>query len=381
MASTLPYNIQIINWALARAGFSAQQFAKENPEIKILDWIDNRKQPTIKQLEIFSNKVHLPFGYLFLNEPPQEKLPFPFFRTGKITTSQISTEVYDTIQIIQRKQDWLRDYLAEVEGIDPLSFVGKFGRQTRATDIIKNIKTTLDLRDDWATKFATVIEARNYLIDKIEEIGILVTVSGFVGNNTHRTISVEECRGFVLVDDYAPFLFINNKDAQTAQIFTLIHELAHVWLGKSAGFDLNELMPADDPIERLCDEVAAALLVPEKLFVEKWQSAVNNFFFLSMYFKVSPIVIARRALELKKIDQETFFAFYNSYKAKANEDSAVSSVNIGGDFYNTAKWRMSPRFMRYVNKAVNGGDLLYKDAYRLTGLSGKTYSEFLKKKM
>lgn len=379
MNPPIPYNIQIVNWAIARAGFSVQQFAEQNPEIKILDWIENRKQPTITQLEKFSNKVHLPFGYLFLTEPPKESLPFPFFRTGKINTTQVSTEVYDTIQIIQRRQDWLKDYLIETEGSQPLTFVSQFSIESGANNIAKSIKRSLQLKDDWAVQFSTVIDARNALIEKIENLGIIVTVAGYVGNNTKRTIPVDECRGFVLVDEYVPFLFVNNKDAQTAQIFTLIHELVHVWLGKSAGFDLNGLLPANDPIEKLCDEIAASILVPQNLFDNKWE-LTNNFHSLSMYFKVSPIVIARRALDLKKINKDVFFSFYNSYKIKGN-DNDNDIVSGGGNFYHTAKWRLSPRFMGYINQAVENGDLLYTEAYRLTGLTGKTYPEFLKQKM
>lgn len=92
---------------------------------------------------------------------------------------------------------------------------------------------------------------------------LLPFFNGVVENNSHRKISVYECRGFVLVDEMAPFMFINNADWKSAQMFSIVHELAHIWTGHSAGFDFRRLQPADDPIEKLCDQIAAEFLVPE----------------------------------------------------------------------------------------------------------------------
>lgn len=90
----------------------------------------------------------------------------------------------------------------------------------------------------------------------IEDKGIITVFNGIVENNTSRPIPVDECRGFVW-DEMAPFMFINNADWKSAQMFTIVHELAHIWTGHSAGFDFRKLQPADDPIEILCDKVAA----------------------------------------------------------------------------------------------------------------------------
>ncbi|HMM61712.1 MAG TPA: ImmA/IrrE family metallo-endopeptidase, partial [Candidatus Rifleibacterium sp.] len=73
----------------------------------------------------------------------------------------------------------------------------------------------------------------NILVERSEQAGIIILRSGKVGNNTHRTLDVKEFRGFVIYDELAPFIFINGADAKAAQIFTLVHELAHVWLGAS----------------------------------------------------------------------------------------------------------------------------------------------------
>lgn len=366
-------NTAIIEWAILRNGSDLEGFYVSNPKVK--DWVEGNAYPTIKQLENFSKKVHVPFGYLFLQTPPVEQIPIPFFRTGQGKVDKVSLNVYDTIQILQERQDWLVEYLSNL-GYDDLDFVGKYDISTSFNTIVQDIKQTLNLSDDWASSCATWEEALNHLTRQIEEVGIIVTFNGIVGNNTKRPIEPKECRGFVLVDKKAPFLFINSKDAKAAQMFTIIHELAHVWLGKTAGFDNQQMLPANDPVELLCDKVAAEFLVPENHLKTKWLESDGNFKNLSRIFKVSPIVIARRALDLNLINRATFFSFYNQYINNLNTEKKESK-SLGGDFYGTAKKRISLRFANYVNNAVNENTLLYRDAYKLTSLKGDTYTNFI----
>lgn len=360
----------MIVWAIERCGYSVEDFYLKFPKVK--DWVSGQKQPTLKQLEEFTRKVHVPLGYLFLNNPPNEKLPMPFFRTGKNKLTKVSLNLYHTIQIIQDRQEWLTDYLSEND-FPELNFVGKYNVNSNYLEIVDDIKTTLNVKDNWASKYHNWEETLSELTNQIEDVGIVVTFNGVVGNNTTRKIDVNECRGFVLVDKKAPFLFINSQDAKAAQMFTLIHELAHVWLGESAGFDNQNMSPANDPVEVLCDKVAAEFLVPELLFKKEWDTT-HDYKKLSRIFKVSPIVIGRRALDLNLITKKAFFNFYNAYVQEINDKKARSS---GGSFYETAKKRISLRFASFVNNAVNENKLLYRDAYRLTNLKGNTYNKFI----
>lgn len=364
-------NSNILNWAITRAGNDLEEFYTENSDV--LDWINGDKNPTLKQLEKFTHKVHVPFGYMFMNEPPKEEVPIPFFRTGSAPRDNISLNVYQTIQIIQDRQNWLTNYLQENEYSD-LNFVGKYNNSSDYKEIANDIRKTLNLSVNWASKLGSWEQALEYLTLQIEEIGVIVNFNGIVGNNTRRKILVDECRGFVLVNNKAPFLFINSGDARAAQMFTLIHEIAHIWLGESAGFDNKQMLPANNPTEILCDKIAAEFLVPEIFFKEKWNTS-QNIKYLSSVFKVSPIVIARRALDLGLMSKPSFFEFYNTYmsefkKKKENQGS-------GGNFYATAKKRISLRFVGYVNNAVNDNNLLYRDAYKLTSLKGNTYEKFI----
>lgn len=365
-------NRSLIEWAIIRDGHEIEEYLDANPRVN--QWLTGDKKPTVKQLEDFSRKIHVPFGYLFLEEPPKEELNFPFFRTGKEATDQVSLNVYDIVQQVQKRQDWLSEYLQE-EDHEPLEFVGKFSLETPFKEIVNDIRKTLGLQINWAGYHNTWERALEFLTIQIEEIGIVTNFSGIVGNNTRRTIDVNECRGFVLVDDYAPFMFVNSADAKAAQMFTIIHELAHIWIGQSAGFDMQKLLPADDPIELLCDKVAAEFLVPQNYLLSIWQEE-KNFQKLNRVFKVSPIVVARRALDLNLISKNDFFGFYNNYINQIKNLRLNSGG--GGNFYATAKKRVSLMFASFVNNAVKEQKILYRDAYKLTGLKGDTYANFIK---
>ncbi len=360
----------MLTWAITRAGKDFDDVSSKVPNLQ--KWIQGEKKPTVKQLQDFSRRVYLPFGYFFLPEPPEEELPIPYFRSPGSTDRNVHINVYDTILIMQQRQEWLREYLVD-NGFESLPFVGRRQNESSALRIVDDIRNTLELSETWASEFNRWQDALNYLSEKIEDAGIVTVFNGIVDNNTSRIIPVENCRGFVLVDEIAPFMFINNADSKAAQMFTLVHELAHIWTGISAGFDFRQLQPAQDPNEILCDKVAAEFLVPERTFNIVWERR-SSIEYAARYFKVSQIVIARRALDTGKISRTRFFQFYNDYITRD-----VKGKSDGGNFYATTRKRLSITYAAHVNNAVRSGQLLYRDAYKLTSLKGDTFHKFFEK--
>ncbi len=360
----------MLTWAVARAGYDLAEFSEKVPNLK--KWLKGEKNPTVKQLEAFSKKVYLPFGYLFLSEPPKEELPIPFFRTNDHQYKDVSINVYDTILLMQQRQDWLSNYLQDND-FERLEFVGSFNKVFDVNKIVHDLRKTLALTESWASEYGTWEKSLNKLVERIEDVGIITVFNGIVENNVYRKIPVDECRGFVLVDDFAPFMFINNADSKADQMFTLVHELAHIWTGHSAGFDFRKLQPADDPIEVLCDKIAAEFLVPETAFNAFWANhpIIKR---ASRHFKVSEMVIARRALDTGKITKKEFFEFYKEYKNR--EYLKKESLPSGDNFYATTRKRLSPTFAAHINNAVNTDQLLHRDAYKLTSLKGDTFKTF-----
>lgn len=238
----------------------------------------------------------------------------------------MSLNLQETIRILKYRQDWLADYLSEIEE-EPLEFVGKFGLQHRPETIAENMRTTLGLDRNWASLFPTWSDAKKFLTQKIEDAGIVLVFNSVVENNNHRKINPAECRGFVLVDSLAPFLFINSADSKSAQMFTIAHELAHVWTGVSAGFDFKQMLPANDPMEKLCDQVAAEFLVPAEEFTNFWKDNPDTEK-AARQFKVSQIVAARRALDLGMWDKKPFSVSIKAiFKKNIKENHPVAATS------------------------------------------------------
>ncbi|MFN3554839.1 MAG: ImmA/IrrE family metallo-endopeptidase [Bacteroidales bacterium] len=370
MPAAVTIEPKMLTWAITRAGRDVESFIAEEPRVQ--HWLDGSKQPTLRQLEEFSKKVHVPFGYLFLDSPPKESLLIPFFRSETGRVKNVHINVYDTILLMQNRQTWLKEYLAEND-FPNLPFVGRFRSNNNIEDVAADIRQVLGLTGEWASAMPNWEKALSHLAEKIEEQGIVIVFNGVVENNNYRKIPVSDCRGFVMVDPLAPFMFINNADAKAAQMFTIAHELAHIWIGQSAGFDFRNMQAAPDPIEQFCDKVAAELLVPESHFTRVWQQT-PDISKCSRHFKVSEIVIARRALDTGKLTRDEFFDFYRNYMARWQ--SSKGNRPSGGDFYVNTRKRLSMPFAAHVNNALKSGQLLHRDAYKLTGLKGDTFQTF-----
>jgi Zn-dependent peptidase ImmA (M78 family) len=365
-------NRSILSWALERA--PADLTAKFR---QLNKWLSGEVQPTLRQLEAFAKAAAVPLGYFFLDAPPAESIPIPHFRTLPNAADQpASADLLETVWVMEQRQSWMREYLVE-RGDKPLAFVGSASVHDAPAQVAQEIRRTLGMDANWAAGQRTWSEALRALRTRAESVGILVVISSIVGNNARRKLSVDEFRGFVLVDEYAPLVFINGADGKAAQMFTLAHELAHVWLGRSAAFDLRALQPARDEIEEACNRIAAEFLVPTTAFMEVWprvEADADRFQKLARYFKVSEIVAARRALDLKVIARDAFLRFYEAYRA---QQRAKRPGARGGNFFATQNLRLSRRFGEAVARAVQEGLLTYREAYRLTGLRGAAFDKYV----
>ena len=362
---------EMLIWAYERAGYSRQEAVHLFPILEA--WLEGRKQPTARQAEQYAAKFYVPLGFLMMSTPPQEEPIIPMFRKGNIK-SPGSLNVYDTINQIAMRQSWMSEYLQEI-GADPLPFVAAF--QNRNEDeMVACIRDLLDVPEFWEEQFHKPEDLVRSLAAKIENRGVAVSFNGVVGNNTHRQISVEDCRGFALVDDYAPFIFVNNSDAKPAQYFTLIHEFVHILIGFGASYGLNSVNNLTEENERFCDEVAARFLAPKSAFDKYWQG-LDKIDIMARKLKASYVVIARRAYALNLITKEEFKGYLDELE-KRRAEWAIVKKHSGGSFYPTAQIRLGAVFSTHISNAIREGYLLYNDAYRLTGLNGNTFSKVLR---
>lgn len=370
---------ELLSWARERSRLDPAYLDLHFP--RLAKWERGDAQPTFKQLESFAKATHTPVGYLFLPEPPHEALPIRDLRTVVHGPDQPSPDLLETIYAMQRRQDWLRDERRESEA-GPLEFVGSARLSDEPSAVGREMRRIVGIDEGWASAVSTWEGAVNELRRRIELLGVMAVVNGVVGNNTHRKLDVAEFRGFALTDPYAPLIFINGADAKSAQMFTVAHELAHVWLGSDgegvSGFD--GIFPGDARVEKFCDQAAAEFLVPAGELRELWPAVKGEshpFEQLARRFKVSPIVVGRRAMELRLVGREAFFDFYETYTKRERRQAAQSSG--GGDFYHNQNTRVGARFATRVIGAALEGRLSFKEAYDLTGLRGGAFQEYARR--
>lgn len=368
----------VLRWARERAGLSPEVLAEKikTKLDRVVAW-EQTGELRFRQAETLAKVTHTPFGFLFLPQPPDERLGIPDFRTVRDgSVSRPSPDLIDTVRLMQRRQAWMREFLIE-EGEEPLSFVGSVRVDDPPEETATRMREALGLQGGWAQLAGTWSDALRQFRQRIEAAGVLIVVNGIVGNNTHRKLSVQEFRGLALSDPYAPLIFVNGADGKAAQMFTMAHEAAHLWLGRDGVANLEMLEPSQAPVERHCNAAAAEFLVPAAELSACWSRAEmtnDPYQFLARRFKVSPIVAARRAADLGLISRPAYLAFYRDYEA--DERRSRAAKDGGGTFWNSQIVRIGERFGTAVARATKEGRLLYRDAYRLTGLRGDTFTKF-----
>ena len=289
-------NPSIMAWSRHRVGLSTSELA-ESMLIKldkVLAWEAGESRPTFRQAQQWASLARIPFGYLFLNAPPQEPLPLPDLRTvGSIAAASPSIDLQDTVREVLRKQAWYADYQKQQEQA-PLPFIGKFSISADVAQVVAEMRAVLNWPEVAQRQGAD--ETLRQLIAAADAAGILVMRSGVVGGNTRRKLDVGEFRGFAISDALAPVVFINLADAPNARLFTLLHELAHLWLGSSG---ISSAAPsAQRKEEAFCNRVAGEFLVPQAQLTPLWPRNgdwLNQLPALANRFSVSKLVVARRA--------------------------------------------------------------------------------------
>jgi Zn-dependent peptidase ImmA (M78 family) len=356
---------EMLRWARERAGLGLGVLATRFPHIEA--WERGDEHPTFKQLEGFAKATHAPIGYLFLPQPPVEHIPIPDFRTiGNTHIQRPSPDLLDTIYLCQQRQDWYRDF-ARSEGEGSLPFVGSVNLGSDIESTAASIRSALDFDLEERRQTATWSEALRRFIAQADKLGVLVMVSGVVGSNNRRKLDPEEFRGFALSDPLAPLVFINGADTRAAQMFTLAHELAHVWLGQSALSDVGPVPAPSNRVETWCNQMAAEILVPLAILRDEYQKGAElrgEMDRLARRFKVSTLVVLRRIHDAGGLTTEQLWQAYREELARLRAIPKGS----GGDFYLTLGARVSKRFARALVVNTLEGRTSFTDAFRMLGL-------------
>ena len=377
MTARVDVKPELLRWARERARLDLAVLVRRFP--KYIEWERGTARPTLKEIETFARTSRAPVGYFFLPEAPIEEVPIPDFRTvGDSAIGRPSPEMLDTVYLCQQRQDWYREF-ARVEGEGPRPFVGSASIASDAGDIeatAAQMRRALGFDLDERDTLPTWSAALRRFGEQAEALGVLVMVSGIVGNSRRRRLDPEEFRGFALADPLAPVVFVNGADTKAAQMFTLAHELAHLWLGGSA---LSDVAVRPTPVHRVeawCNRVAAELLVPGQVVRAAHDASADLFSEtqrLARRFKVSTLVVLRRLKNTGRLDEEEFRVAYGDEIGRLNARPAAS----GGSFHPTLRVRVGRRFGHALVTSTLEGRTSFSESLRLLGIRKmSTFREF-----
>ncbi len=363
-------------WARKRTLGSLDDAAKylKIDKIKLEAWEEGKSQPTFNQAQDIARKLKIPFGYLYLSEPPDESLPLPDLRVKPGTPSKNpSPDFLEILYDAMRKQEWYRDYLI-AEDADPVPFVNRYTMASPVETVAEDIRQTLNLDEKFRRKTRNQEDFYTKLVEQVESSGVLVLRNSIVGNNTKRKLDPKEFQGFAMPDTLAPLVFVNQSDYLSARIFTLMHELVHIWMG-IAGVSIQDYLEKptkqDERTQRRANEIAAEILVPAKDLIARWQKYHDidqGLEELRLYYRVSIFVVLRRIYDIGMIPFDTYHSKYD----ELIEGIAPKKKGGGGGGYQTYFSRNSTILATTVLNSVSEGKVLPTQACKLLNVNPRT---------
>jgi Zn-dependent peptidase ImmA (M78 family)/transcriptional regulator with XRE-family HTH domain len=297
---------KVLKWARESARISEETAAgKVSISVeKLKEWEEGSALPTIKQAQTLAKAYKRPFALFFLPEIPRDFQPLQDFRSTD--SRALGTGSIFIIREIQQKQAWISEVNQENKE-NKIPFVGRFSLQDNPVAVAKDILQTLGINP---SHYSTDNPIKEW-IDRAESNGVFISRTSFI--HSRLTLDSDEIQGFAIADPYAPFVFINSDDWNAPQLFTLVHELAHIWISAS-GISNNiepDLKHQDKlhPVELFCNEVAANALIPlefiQSVSINTFNSA-KNVFNAAKTLGVSTFAFLVRSFNLKLISVDKY---------------------------------------------------------------------------
>ena len=349
-------NITLESLAHSVFNKNADKFLKflQNPQLSL--------NISYSQLSLIAKELKIPFGYLFLDKLPKENTKIAELRSKnpEYTLSQVLKE---SIKNSEYKQMWYRDYLIDI-GEEP-----KYNIKLNDEElIIKKIKALV--RFDTLPK--KPYNALQRIVDALQKENFLIFIAGRINRSNKKKINIEDCRGYCLYDKYAPVIFINNNDSYKGKIFTLLHEIAHIFYGDNAiTFGDNQHYK----LEKICNNIAGEILIPKDIILKFWDKTLDiseNVVSLNKkFYLASNEAIATKARALKFISQ----AEYEEYIKECNAKTPTKpyAPNDKKRFFRTIIKENSRNFVEAIIMQTYNNKIDFKTAMEYLGIEKIKY--------
>lgn len=323
---------QLLVWARGRAKVKAEDAAKAaNVPVERLEaWESGDEAPTVAQLRALAGKYQFPLAVFYLPEPPMDFAPLrDFRRLPDVEDETIGPNLAFHIRSAYERREVALELHEELR-TKPEPFPLKVTIRDEPEKVGQALRDLLDVDDESQMRGAR--NAFDFWRRRMEEHDILV----FVISGPHRPVELTQMRGFAIARAELPVIVINGRDySQGGKAFTLLHELAHIALGESAISNgaTEDLSPTaeEQRIERFCDAVAAAALMPKRLIasaLEAFPSGTRDWSDAELRGIADAIGVSREALLIRFVTlgratwdyyRERRQQFIEEYRAAAAE--------------------------------------------------------------
>ena len=394
-------NPSILTWARETIGLSVEEAAKKlglsssqksSATEKLEAFEKGETKPTRKQLSELARMYHRPLAVFYLNEPPREADMGEDFRAFSEPVSPREKALLEALlRDIHTRQDLARDILEDDEDAEHLEFVGSLRIDEDVGEAAARIKTKLRIGgDDWTSDYAKPEELFDDLRNKIESLGVFVLLIGNLGSH-HSNISEKVFRGFSISDNLAPFIVINDQDADIARPFTLVHELVHLFLGTTG---ISALPTTETPrnrlqrVEQFCNDVAGEFLLPTDAFediprtmsVEGAKDVISE---LAKKRNLSESMVAYRLQRMERIDKNIYSELCNFYTErwlghKQQTKERAKESNGGPTYYVVRRHRLGGALLHLVGRMLRENQLTHTTAAQILGVKPNSVKPLLR---
>ena len=384
-------NPAVLVWARESAGLGLRDAAHRlaltasddvSSETKLLELERGTRLPSRTQLQKIAKTYRRPLVAFYLAAPPQKSDRGSDFRTTGAAVSPRDNALLDAVlRDIKARQEMLTSVLEDEDDLEILPFVGSCSLKDDVQKIAARIRNALRLTATPQGRPSGSEELFKYLRTKVELLGVFVLLVGDLGSH-HSALSEEVFRGFALADPRVPFIVINDQDARIARSFTLVHELAHIYLGESGVSGTPQQAPSNttaSKVEQFCNDVASYVLLPESFEAQrppvlaKADSALRYIENSAKVWNVSEPLVAFRLRRLGWITPTLHQQFSNAFSARWQDQKASAKAKNQGkeggpNYYVVKQHRLGDALVGAVRRTVRENRLTYTKAAKILGV-------------
>ena len=379
---TSGFNQDVFRWARESAGLALEDAARligiVPPSLVAIE--DGDRAPSRTNLANMAKAYRRSLLTFYLPVPPQKGDRGEDFRTVVAEQSVAAEASIDALlRDLRARQSLVRTVLEDEEGSRPFDFVGSGSIQDGVVSLCRRIESQLGLTRELYRAQSNTDAAFALLREKTEEAGVFVLLAGNPGSH-HSAIPVEAFRGFAIADSIAPFIVINDGDAKAAWAFTLLHELAHLWLGATGvsggGFQ-------ERAIERFCNDVAGEFLLPISDVQTIQIAGLDSNAQIAVIsdqaskWRVSRKMVAYGLYKARLITLDTWKILDSTIHQlrlaeRRRERESARSKEGGPSYYVIRRHRLGHAMLRFANRAMDAGTLSPAKAAKVLGVKPRS---------